>query len=70
MLIDEDGAERMIAVGQGAAGDLERAAQKMRIILARDGIGNFTPERPALCGPISERSTLAARLRISIRWAT
>jgi hypothetical protein len=27
--IDQNGTERMVAVGQGAAGDLERPAQKM-----------------------------------------
>src|SRR6266849_9596921 len=31
ILVDENGAERMIAVGQSAAGDVERTAQKMLV---------------------------------------
>jgi hypothetical protein len=32
---DQNGAERVIAAGYRAAGDLERAAQKMRVTLRR-----------------------------------
>src|ERR1700730_571789 len=40
ILIDENGAEGMVAVGQGAAGDLERPAQKMLIEFGRPHIRN------------------------------
>ena len=33
--VNENGAERMIAVGHGAAGDLERSPQEMRVALRR-----------------------------------
>src|ERR1700682_1484213 len=38
ILVNENGAEGMIAVGQGAAGDIERSAQKMLVELGRTHI--------------------------------
>ena len=44
--VDQDGAERMIAVGHGTAGDVERPAQEM---LVEFGLSSF--ERSLMVAP-------------------
>src|ERR1700753_27380 len=63
MRIDQDGAERMIAVGHCAAGDLEGPAQKMRVIRARNGIGHVINEYPAMCRSTPASLTNSPRQR-------
>ena len=41
ILIDQNGAERMIAMCHGTAGDLERAPQEMRVEFRRVERGNI-----------------------------
>ncbi len=48
ILVDENGAERMIAVGHGAAGDVEGTAQKMLVELGWALIRHAVHDRASL----------------------
>ena len=61
VLIDENGAEWMIAMGHGAAGDFERPAQKKFVEFRSTQIGYIGHQCPAMCRPISVRSASLAR---------
>ena len=61
VLIDQHGAERMVAVGKRAAGDVERSAQEILIKFDGAEMRNIAHQCPAMCRPISVRSASLAR---------